>query len=366
VSTFEDRAVADLKFIVGGVENLHSRIDDIEKRLNRPAFGGSLVNNRAYDEQRNALAEFVRTGNDQRLNSLSIDDDAAGGFLVHPELAKQIRMKLTNASPIRQLARVIEIGSGDSFVEPVDMSDAEAGWVSERQSRPETSAGDLKQTTTPLDELYANVVATQRLLDDSQFDVGAWIINKVTRKFADMEDAAFVAGNQPHRPKGFLAYDLASEGDNTRAYGKYQYIPSGATTTLTADSLIDLVYALRAPYRANATILMNSDTGRIVRLMKDGNGSYLVVPGLALDQPDRLCGIRVVYDENMPNVVAGSCPVVIADWQRAYNIVERPGIKWLRDPYSNKPNVNFYCYRRVGAGASGDFDALKVLRIGTS
>lgn len=371
MSTFEDRALKGMASIVDSLERhrneIDTRLDDIEKRGNRPLLGdGGGRNSRALAAEGNALRDYLKTDDARAFNSLSIVSDPDGGFLVHPELSKEIKRKLFDASPIRRLARVVEISTGDSFVEPVDLSDAEAAWVTEEQARPETNGGDLTLNRIPLDECYALVKVTQRLLDDSQFDVAGWITSKIADRFARLEGEAFIRGNGPHRPKGILSYGVSSEVDASRAKELYQYVPSGHATTITADAIIALVYSLRAPYRRNATILMNSDTGRVVRQLKDGMGNYLVVPGLALDQPDRLCGIPVVYDENMPNIAAGSYPIVIADWRRGYTVIERPGLKWLRDPYSAKPHVLMYATRRVGGQSSGDWDAAKMLKIGTS
>jgi HK97 family phage major capsid protein len=159
---------------------------------------------------------------------------------------------------------------------------------------------------------------------------------------------------------------VATTADATRPALTYQYTPSGSATALTADAVVNLAYSLRAPYRQNATFVMSSDTARQIRLLKDGNGGFIWQQGLAAGAPDMLAGRPIVYDENMPSVGAGSFPIAIADWKRAFTIVERPGIKFLQDPYSAKPYVLFYATRRVGGQSSGDFDALKLLRVGTT
>src|SRR5690606_16096416 len=128
-----------------------------------------------------------------------------------------------------------------------------------------------------------------------------------------------------------------------------------------SDALVDLVYALKAGYRQNATFVMNRRTQAEVRKLKDDAGNYLWQPGLAAGQPATLLGYPVMNDDNMPDIAADSSSIAFGDCRRGYLVVDRIGVRVLRDPYSAKPYVLFYVTRRVGGGVA-DFDAIKLMK----
>jgi HK97 family phage major capsid protein len=343
-----------------GYDRLTERVDDLEARLNMP--GRPLDSDGRREAEAKALSAFNNSGEPFK-NSLSIGDDTAGGYTVTPAISTEILAKQHDSAPMLSHVRVVEMATGSSFQEPVDTSDAEANWVGEAETRQETSAGNFQLNETPLHECDALVKSTSRLYEDSPRDMAGYIIDKVSARFGRLIDQAIVSGSGVKMPKGFLTYATSVASDNTRAAQTYQHVVSGNATSLTADAILNLTFALRAPYRQKAAFVMNSDTARQLRLLRDGNGQYLWQQGLASDTPDTLAGKPVVYDENMPQVAAGAFPIAFADWKRAYVIVRRAGVKWLRDPYSQKPFILLYATQRVGGQASGDFDALKLLKI---
>lgn len=348
---------------------MQEQLDHVEKTNNRAGLG-SAPKATAVAE-RKMLAQLVRTGdeaefmNAARTNGLMIGDDTAGGYLVSPAISTQIVSALREVSPMRRLARIETIGinAGGSFEEPKEIGEAGADWVGETQAREETGDPGFGLTSIPLDELEAMVLVTQRLLDDSQFDIGNWITAALARKFARTEGEAFSIGDGVKKPRGFATYPTVLDADDARAADKWQHVMSGHASNITADALRVLFWSLGASYRANAVWLMSSATASIIDRLKDDNGQYLWRDSTAAGAPPTLLGRPVEIDENLPPVAAGTLPVWFGDWKRAYLIIERVGIKFQRDPFTRRPNVVFYGYRRTGGGAS-DLYAAKALKIG--
>lgn len=344
----------------------------LELRMSRPGANAAGKSTLALEAERKAIGAFMRTGDEAEMKGLTVGSDPAAGYLVLPEVSLTLQQKIHDLSPIRQIARVetMGMGSGDAWEEPYDMSEIGATWVGESTARTETTNPAIKMLRVPLKEIYAHITASQRLLDDSQYDIGGWLEGRMADKFARSEGTAFVAGTNTTDPEGFTTGATpVTTGDATRTFGVLQYVASGAAATLStstpADVFKDIYWTLRAPYRQNSTWVMNSATANVVDKLKDGMGQYLWRNGMLAGSPDSLLNRPVMIAEDMPSIGAGNFPVAFGDYKKGYLIVDRPGLKMLRDPYTNKPHVIFYAYRRTG-GAIANSEAIKLLKIAAS
>lgn len=351
-------------------EQLQRQIDEAHKRLNRPGgFGSGDATGAADAELVAAFRQFAATGDDSKLrarvNTMSTSSDPDGGYLVYPERSTGWTKKIFETSPLRRLARIETITTGDGFEEPIDCDDIEAQWVGEAEGRPAGATPELKMVRIACNETYALQPITQRLIDDADRDLLAWLGDKIGDKFGRQEGAAFVSGNGVNKPRGFLTQDISNAPDATRPWFTLQYAPSGSASAVMADGLRDLVWALRAPYRQGAVWLMNSNTASRIDKLKNLNDDYIWRDSSAAGVPPTLLGYAVEFDENMPDVAADAYPIAFGNFRMAYIIVDKLGTRFLRDPYSDKPRVLIYAYRRVGGGLANS-EALKLLKIATS
>jgi HK97 family phage major capsid protein len=354
--------------------SVHERMDEIEAKANRLMLGGPIgaPGAAASAAATKALAAFIRTGDETQVKAMSVGSDPDGGYLVTPALSDAMITRAFDVSPIGRLARRVTIGTGDSLEVPIDAADIGATWVGEATPRPPTDTAQIATLRIPLNEIYALQVVTQRLLDDARFDVAAWIETKIRDRFARSFGQAFVAGDGVSRPRGLLTYPTSTAGDATRPWGVIQHVNTGhasgfiapTTSASPLDCLIELSHSLRAPYRNDARWLMSRATAGIVRRLKDSEGRH-VWTDPATGQPATLLGHPVLIDEEFPDISAGNYPIAFGDFSQAYLIVERPGLRLLRDPYSSKPSVAVYAYARVGGGLANS-EAVKLLRVGTA
>jgi HK97 family phage major capsid protein len=294
--------------------------------------------------------------------ALSTAVSADGGYLVDPVTSDMIAGVLYDAASIRSIANVVAI-EATAYDVLVDTTDIGAGWATETANSVETSTPQVERITIPLHELSALPKASQRLLDDSAFDVEGWLAARIADKFARAEGNAFVSGDGVDKPTGFLTYPSADYG--TAIWGELGHVLTGVdgdfAASSPADAIVDLVYALGARYRANATFVMNSKTAGAVRKMKDADGRFLWSDGLAAGEPARLMGYPVLVSEDMPDIATWAPAIAFGDFNAGYTVAERPDLRILRDPFSAKPNVLFYATKRVGGDVS-DFNAIKLLK----
>jgi len=343
-------------------------IDELVLKARRPALGGGdLATDIAAREHKAAFDAYVRTGEAAGLKrleakALSAGVGADGGYVVPNETEREIGKRLTALSPIRAIADVRVISAG-TYKKPFMTSGPAVGWVAETAARAQTTSPVLDELTFPAMELYAMPAATQTLLDDAAVNIDEWLAIEVEAAFAAQEGAAFVTGDGSGKPKGFLDYDTVAEG--AWAWGKLGFVATGEAGDFPAanpaDPLVDLVYALKAGYRQNGAFVMSRRTQGAVRKLKDENGQYLWAPPTAPGAPPQLMGFPVHEAEEMPEIDAGSLSVAFGDFRRGYLVVDRAGVRVLRDPYSAKPYVLFYTTKRVGGGVQ-DFDAIKLLK----
>jgi HK97 family phage major capsid protein len=355
------------------IKERDERMTHIERKMGtqgRPPLSASVEVGAPH---RKAFDAYLRTGDDDGLRGLVLEEKALGtavaadgGYLVDRETAEAIRSMLLSTASLRAVANVVTVEAA-SYDVLIDRGEVGSGWATEAAAQTETATPQIERIQIALHELSAMPKASQRLLDDSAFDIEGWLAGKIAQRFLRAEAAAFVAGDGVDKPKGFLTSPKVANAN--WAWGSLGYVPSGAAADFSAsnpaDCIINLVYALGAEYRANASFVMNSKTAGAVRKMKDADGRFLWSDGLAAGEPARLMGYPVLICEDMPDIAAGAHAIAFGDFRAGYTIAERPDLRILRDPFSAKPHVLFYANKRVG-GDITDFAAIKLLRIATS
>ncbi|WP_160005458.1 phage major capsid protein [Rhizobium sp. 18055] len=360
------------------MDRINRAMDDQKKLLDqlvlkkaRPPLGRSAASGAETTEHKAAFEQYIRRGDEAGLReieakAMSSGSGADGGYLVPDETDTEIGRRLSVVSPVRSIATVRQV-SGAVLKKPFSISGMAAGWVAETAARPQTSGAQLAELTFPTMELYAMPAATQALLDDAAVDIEAWISGEVDTVFAEQEGTAFVSGDGINKPKGFLAYTAVA--DSAWSWGNLGYIATGAAGGFKAsgasDTLIDTIYSLKSGHRRNANFVMNRKTQAEVRKLKDGDGRYLWQPPATAGEAASLVGFPVVEAEDMPDIAANALSIAFGDFRAGYLVVDRTGVRVLRDPYSAKPYVLFYTTKRVGGGVQ-DFEAIKLIRFAVS
>jgi HK97 family phage major capsid protein len=350
--------------INAAIGDLQAAIDEMARRQAVAGLGAPAPRPGDDPAYRAAFTQWFKSGDDEaKLKSMAlpraaiVGTPADGGFLAPVEWDRTIIEKLKIISPMRQICNVTTISMG-SFSKVYSDRNTASGWVGEVAARPVTGNAQLSTLTFPIGEIYANPQASQQLLDDALVDIEQWLSNEVETEFAAQEGVAFVTGNGTNRPKGIMT-NVA--GDN-HPLGAVPVVNSGSAAALTADGLLNLTYALPSAFTGNASFIMNRATQGAVRLFKDTTGQYLWQPPVTAGQPASLFGYPVIEIPALAAIAANALPVAFGDFQRAYRIIDRVGIRVLRDPYTAKPYVLFYTTKRVG-GQIENTEALRYHRV---
>jgi HK97 family phage major capsid protein len=367
-----EEKIARLDTVIG---TQTQRLDAVELKQARPILASEKPDLKRTPqpvlEHKEAFELYVRSGDSTNLRALelkalSVGSNPDGGFVVPPEIERQIGERIFAISPIRSLASVRTISS-NVYKKPMMATGAGAGWVGETDVRAQTGTPTLDELSFPAMELYAMPAATATLLEDSAVNIDEWLAQEVDRVFAAQEGAAFVSGDGTNKPKGFLSYTAIANA--SWAWGKIGYIATGAAGAFPAsnpsDVLIDLILSTKAGYRQNAVFAMNRQTQAVIRKFKSTTGNYLWQPPATPTGRASLMNFPLYDVEDMPDVAANSFAIAFGDFNRGYLVVDRAGVTVLRDPYTAKPYVLFYTTKRVGGGVQ-DFDAIKLLKFAVS
>ena len=327
-----------------------------------------------YAEYKAAWGSYVRKGIDglteAEKKTINVGTSTQGGYLVGEEMEAGIDRVVQRYSAMRQVARVIPIGSASSkkLVKVTGTSGASRGGENTTPSNG-TSPGWVELEFKP-----GTYVSEQRItseaMEDATQDVGADLEMEMGIEFAEIEGTDFISGNGVNGPRGLT--DYTNVANASYSWGNVGYVASGGASSWAAsnpsDYLIDLVHALKRQYRAGASFLMNDATLGSIRKLKDGQGNYLW--GMTKDSfmagaVGTLLGYNVVTDDFMADIGANAYPIAFGDFKQAYYVIERKGIAVLRDPATAFPHVRFLARRRVGGGIA-KFEAVKLFKIATS
>lgn len=346
-------------------------MDRLVLKGKRPGLNSGPSLSVAGLEHGRAFDAYVRKGNEHGLRNfeqkaMSYGSEPDGGYLVPDQTAVEIGKRLALGSPIRAISG-IQLVSSSVYKKPFAVTGPATGWASETGLRTETASPTLSELQFPTMELYAMPAATSQLLDDAAIDIDAWIAGEVEQAFAEQESDAFINGDGVNKPRGFLTHPVVD--NDAWTWGNMGYIATGTDAGFSAgdasDVLVDTIYALKAGHRQNANWVMNRKTQAEIRKLKDADGNYLWQAPAGAGQQAQLMGFGVVEAEDMPDLAADSLSIAFGDFARGYLVVDRAGVRVLRDPYSAKPYVLFYTTKRVGGGVQ-NFDAIKLVKFGTA
>lgn len=317
---------------------------ELSKAVNKPIRESIQTHEKvktgiASDEYKDAFWKAMRNRNGYEIRDiLQIGQDVNGGYLVPDEFERQLVESLEEENIFRKLATIITTSSGDRKI-PVVATKGTASWIDEGQEIPE-SDNTFGQVSIGAFKLATLVKISEELLNDSAFNMEAYISKEFGRRMGAKEEETFFTGTGTDRPTGILSDTAGAEVGVT----------TNSTNSLNFDDLMDLFYSLRSPYRNKAVFIMNDATVKNIRKLKDGNGQYLWQPSVTAGTPDMILNRPVYTSSYMPTLGAGNKTVLFGDFSYFW-IADRQGrvFKRLNELYATKNLVGFMTYQRVDA-----------------
>ncbi len=325
-------------------QNMRTQVKQIQTCLARPAQ--ESLNTYANQQH---IANYLRKGEiSMEIKEQYFTSSSGESGLMLPEISAKILSELHTTSPMRRLASV-ETVSGNELDIFVEDGKFNVGWALEQADREKTDVPTLQRKKIMVHELYAQPMATQRLVDDSVIDIERWIVERLVDSFAEIENEVFINGNGENKPRGILCDEkvevIESQEDELSVY-----------------DIIALMNKIQDSYFTNAAFLMNRATLSYIQTLQDENGRFIWQPSYVDSKPETLFGIPLYCTSHMPTMSSGKKIIALADFKSAYKIVDRQNIFIMRDHYTHKPFVKFYSTKRVGADVVNP-KAIKLLKL---
>ncbi|RWD80452.1 phage major capsid protein [Mesorhizobium sp.] len=352
-----EKKVAAVADEVKTVAKLTERFDKLEAKFNRPAAANSNVPAADNDnDQRKAFRSYLRDGKDANaleLKTLTVSNDAQGGYLAPAEVSTDFIRDLAEFSPMRSLATVRQTAA-PSVIVPKRIGRTNALWKGELAPTTGSQPG-FGQLEVPVKEIGTHTDISNWLAEDAPA-AEAEVRMSLAEDFGQKEGLAFVSGDGVLSPRGFMTVT------------EVEFTLNGHATNLSADALISLMYAMPAAYRNRGSWTMNGTTLATIRKLKDGQGNYLWQPSYQAGQPETILGRPVVEMIDMPNVAADAFPIAFGDFATGYRIYDRlTGLSIFSNPYllATEGLVRIHARHRVG-GDVVQPKALRKLKMATS
>lgn len=349
--------IADLNAVIGRVAQQRQK-----------AF--TPLDEKAFDAYHAASVKYLREGTESmsadEQKTLSVGSEPDGGYFVTPDVSGRMAKKVFETSYMREISSVQAI-STDRLEGIEDLAETGVGYEGETGYAPDTTTPTVGKWAINVYWMTAEPKTTQQILDDANIDVEAWLAGKVADKFARFENAEFVNGATKIR--GIMSYPKVSDTGAGVAWGSVGYAPTGTAGAFAAsgpaDALMTTQGLLKNFYLSNARWLTKRSVITAIRKFKDSTGQYLWQPSLVAGAPETLLGFPVTRAEDMPEIATDSFSIAFGDFSQAYQIVDRQGLKTMRDNVTNKPYTKFYTRKRSGGGLVNS-EAVKFLKFGTS
>ncbi len=297
---------------------------------------GEEKKGRATDRYKKTFWNAMRRKNFYDVeNALQVGTDSEGGYLVPDEFEHTLVEALEEENFFRSIATVIQTSSGDRKI-PVVATKGTASWIDEEGAYPE-SDDSFGQVSIGAYKVATMLKVSDELLNDSVFDLEAYISKEFGRRIGAKEEEAFFTGDGKGKPTGiFNAAGGASDGVTTAAAG------------ISFDDVMDLFYALKSPYRRKAVWVLNDTTVKALRKLKDNNGNYIWQPSVQAGQPDMILNRPYHTSAYVPEVAAGAKVMAFGDFSY-YWIADRQGrsFKRLNELFAANGQVGFLASQRV-------------------
>ena len=315
------------------------RQEALEAELNRPVNqplttkpgsgrGEEPKTGRASDEYRKAMLDAFRSNFKRVSNVLQEGVDADGGYLVPEEYDRRLIDTLSEENIMRRLATIITT-SGEHKINIAATKPA-ASWIEEGGA---LTFGDATFSQILLDahKLHVAIKVTEELLYDNAFNLEGYILDQFGKALGNAEEDAFLNGDGTGKPLGLFA----ATGGGT--------VAGTLTAAIKSDDMLDLVYALKRPYRKKASFIMNDKTLSSLRKLKDNNGAYIWQPSYQAGEPDRVLGYAVHTSAYAPEDA-----IAFGDY-KYYNIGDRGtrSFSELRELFAGNGMIGYVAKERV-------------------
>ena len=322
------------------LEEAQERIKDLEAKTARLSTANYKDSKESLNAEIKSLELFTHYGSSagEKVSELDrkylrSDSDTEGGFLMTESYDEMMIKPITEISPIRQVARVKKIDTATLNIAARETL-VTSYWTGEGETPWTKSNSTYRSPKIPTHSLTTSTDITTKELNANWFDMESEIMGDMVESRAQIEGNAFVSGDGTGKPKGLYNGGI----DETN---------SGSASTFDYKDLITITGELKTGY--NSIYGFNRKTLAFIRQLEDGGGRPIWIPGnTAAGIDSQLNGYSYIEIPDMDDVGTNAKPVIFADFNKLYTIVDSFQANMLRNPYIKQGFVVFSLESWVG------------------
>lgn len=351
-----DKIISKEEELRNKIERLE-KFEDMQKSLegHENRFKADEMENRQTNEYRDVFKKWIQGGveylngeernilfsnrsADTETRALSATTGTAGGYTVPQGFYDQLIEAQKWFGGIRQCCNVFSTDTGNPLPIPTLNDTANVGAILAENAAATTQDVPFGQVMLNAYKFTSNIVLVPiELLQDSAFDVEAYLAKKLGERIGRIQNTLFTTGSGTNQPQGIVTGSTQ---------GKVAV--AGQTTSITYDDLIDLEHSVDIAYRSNAMYMMHDQTLKALKKLKDGYGRPLWLPGLAFKEPDTINGYKFMVNNDIPVMAANAKSLLFGDCMNYYvRDVKAVQVVRFNEKYMDAGQVGFIAFSRA-------------------
>lgn len=333
--------------LLAETSEMESRTDKVVGGAGSPEQRGDNSEEKAILERRAAFKEYLMGGidgvSDER-RSLALEARAlasgtgtAGGYTVPQGFYAELQEAIKTFGGVRNVAFELNTAAGNQLMIPTANNTAQVGAILAENAAATTSDPTFGQTSLTAYKYTSNIILVPiELLQDSAFDVEAWVKTRIAERIARITNQHFTTGTGSSQPQGIVTAAVSGKVGAT-----------GQTTSVTVDDIIDLEHSIDPAYRSQASFMFHDGTLKTLKKLKDSTGRFLWSAGLTVGAPDQILGYNYTINQDMAQMAANAKSIIFGKlssyWVR--NVMDISLVRF-GEKYMDQGQVGFVAFAR--------------------
>lgn len=286
---------------------------------------------KAEKNEERAFAAYIR-GNLEECRAEGGMTKTDNGAVIPKTIARKIIELVKDICPIYAMATKFNV-KGDLVFPKFDKDKGPSASYAEEFTALTSKSGSFTGITLSGYLVGALTKVSVSLINNTEFDLTAYVVNKIAEAIAEFLEGQLLAGS-----------DVKMAGLKSCT----QEVTSAAVTAITSDELIDLQMKVKQRFQGACSWIMSNNTFKAIRKLKNAEGDYLMNRDLTNEFSWNLLGKKVYVSDAMPDIAGGAVPIFYGDFSGLYvKLAEDVNVQVLKERYAEEHVVGVIAWAEI-------------------